>query len=321
MKTSFFTVSLDLELFWGVYDAASINSYGSNILGGREAIPKILTLFKKYNIHASWATVAMASFENKRELMSYLPDVKPEYSNKKINPYEHLCNVGENERDDPFHFGYSLVNEIIAVDGMEIGSHSFSHFYCLEKHKEGSFKADLVAAGHAFQRLGINTKSIIFCRNQYRKCDLEIARGLGFTSFRGNETNYLYKPRQSKQSPIVRLARLVDAYINITGHHVSIPKVQLPGFVNVPSSRFLRPIANNDYLENLRLNRIKLSMLAAAKRGDGFHLWWHPHNFGRNILKNISYLKLILDYYKLLEDTYGMKSLNMTEVATLKLAD
>jgi hypothetical protein len=39
----FFTISLDFELFWGMRDITTLKDYGSNILGGREAIPKILS--------------------------------------------------------------------------------------------------------------------------------------------------------------------------------------------------------------------------------------------------------------------------------------
>lgn len=39
-------ISLDFELFWGVLDCHTYDSYGKNVLGGRNAIPKLLELFK-----------------------------------------------------------------------------------------------------------------------------------------------------------------------------------------------------------------------------------------------------------------------------------
>ena len=279
MTRPFFTISLDFELFWGVYDVVSVESYGSYILGGRKAIPLILSLFKKYKIHATWGTVAMASFENKKELMSYLPYHRPVYAVSNIDPYGHLKNVGKNESEDPYHFGYSLLQKIMDVDGMEIGSHSFSHFYCLEEISKQAFRADLEAAAASFRRLDIETKSLIFCRNQYSNCDLQTLKDLGFTSYRGNEDHYLYKPRKSKQPMTIRGGRLVDAYINISGNSCSSPTEVLEGLINIPSSRFLRPYSSSKYLEILRLRRIKSSMFHAAKTGKGFHLWWHPHNF------------------------------------------
>ena len=56
-------------------------------------------------------------------------------------------------------------------------------------------------------------------------------------------------------------------------------------------------------------------MLNAAKTGNGFHLWWHPHNFGRNLSKNMAFLTCILNYYRVLNAEYGMDSLNMSEIS------
>ena len=46
-------VSLDFELFWGMLDCSTLEAYGANVLGGRDAIPRLLELFKKYNIHGT----------------------------------------------------------------------------------------------------------------------------------------------------------------------------------------------------------------------------------------------------------------------------
>jgi hypothetical protein len=52
----------------------------------------------------------------------------------------------------------------------------------------------------------------------------------------------------------------------------------------------------------------------AAIQGYGYHLWWHPENFGKNIDRNINSLELILKFYCALNQKYGMKSLSMSEV-------
>jgi len=314
MTKPFFTISLDFELFWGVYDTETIASYGKNILGGREAIPIVLSLFQKYNIHATWATVGMASFENKKELMDYLPEIEPIYKGARVGPYEHLKIVGRNEREDPYHFGYSLLQKIIDTEGMEVGCHSFSHLYCLEMDNTLAFKADLQSANRAFKRLDIEPKSLIFCRNQYQLSDLKVAKELGYHTYRGNENHFIYKPRQRNSLPI-RALRLIDSYANIGGHHESRPILDHSKLVNIPASRFLRPVSKIRYLESSRLDRIKHSMRYAAGKGLGFHLWWHPHNFGTKLQDNIIFLKSILEYYEILKEEYGVESLTMDEVS------
>ena len=57
MDRSVLLISLDFELMTGVFDNKTIKSYGKNIEGARLSISKTLNLFKKYNIHCTWATV------------------------------------------------------------------------------------------------------------------------------------------------------------------------------------------------------------------------------------------------------------------------
>ena len=52
-----------------------------------------------------------------------------------------------------------------------------------------------------------------------------------------------------------------------------------------------------------------------ARRRMLFHLWWHPHNFGADPEANLLFLRQILDRYAILRDRFGMRSLNMSEVA------
>ena len=61
-RSSCFTISLDFELFWGVLDIHSFFIYGSQVLGGRAAIPHILNLFQRFDIHATWAIVGFLTF-------------------------------------------------------------------------------------------------------------------------------------------------------------------------------------------------------------------------------------------------------------------
>ena len=44
-----FVISLDFELNWGVRDVYDISQYGKNLLNGREAIPKILSLIPDFS--------------------------------------------------------------------------------------------------------------------------------------------------------------------------------------------------------------------------------------------------------------------------------
>ena len=38
-------------------------------------------------------------------------------------------------------------------------------------------------------------------------------------------------------------------------------------------------------------------MTFAAKTGSNYHLWWHPHNFGKDLEANLKFLEKILQHY------------------------
>jgi hypothetical protein len=87
--------------------------------------------------------------------------------------------------------------------------------------------------------------------------------------------------------------------------------------INIPASRFLRPWSKRlAFLEGLRLSRIKNELTAAAKNQAAYHLWWHPHNFGVNLDKNLEFLERILAHAAALHESNGLQCLNMSEVSS-----
>ena len=95
-------VSLDFELFWGMLDQCPLEEYRENVLGGRAAIPRLLELFERHGIHATWATVGFMFAENYEELKQYLPaeTLRPTYQNKALSPYGYFETIGKNEEED-----------------------------------------------------------------------------------------------------------------------------------------------------------------------------------------------------------------------------
>jgi len=312
-----FIISLDFELLWGMRDKQSIATYGDHILGEREAIPAMLRLFRQYGVRATWAAVGLSLFDNREDLLRHLPDLLPTYEREHLDPYRILGDIGNDEQSDPYHYGLSMARQILDCEGMELGSHTFSHFYCLEKGQtEAQFRADLQASIAAIQRLTKRPVSFVFPRNQYNPSYLPICAEAGFTCFRGNEKAWMYRetPDQDQSLP-QRMTRLLDHYVNLSGSNGFLPGEEA-GLVNCPSSRFLRPIHPYlERLEGLRLRRIKNAMAAAARAGESFHLWWHPHNFGTRLQENLANLEELLRFHVALRDRYGVVPLTMGEVA------
>ena len=123
-------VSLDFELFWGMQDVLELHEYEANILGGKAAIPRMLALFEKHGIHATWATVGYLFGKNEDELRRYFPAELPGYDDPKLSCYRCFGSMGTDEESAPCYYGRSLLDRIVAAEGQELGSHTFSHYYC-----------------------------------------------------------------------------------------------------------------------------------------------------------------------------------------------
>ena len=316
-----FVISLDFELMWGVRDVLSAEEYGDSIRGVHTALPRLLECFKKYKIKGTFSIVGLLFFQSKEELINNLPQIIPTYTDTNLSPYGQYMekNVGNNSADDPYHFGLHLIEQIKNTPGQEIGTHTFSHYYCLESGQTAAqFKADIVAAVSIAEKRGIKIKSIVFPRNQYNENYIPVCSEAGITSYRNNENSPLYKATAFKNDTSFRRAlRLIDAYINISGNNCHRIAPAAHGFhLNIPSSRFLRPHSKKlKLLDNLRLKRITTSMTYAAQNDLMYHLWWHPHNFGINQEENFKFLEQILSHYLYLNKKYSFFSYTMSELA------
>src|SRR6476620_3667862 len=115
MKQGKFIISLDCELHWGIADVADIASKKDYFDATRKSIPTVLSLFEKYGIHATWATVGFLFAKNKAQLLSFSPKNRPAYLNQKLSYYNMIDNgeIGENETEDPYHYAPSLIEKIL----------------------------------------------------------------------------------------------------------------------------------------------------------------------------------------------------------------
>ena len=319
-RPSAFVISLDFELHWGVSERVNRadHPYTANLRGAREAVARLLELFERRDIHATWATVGKLMADGRNALQPFKPHVRPNYERDAVDNYR--IPLGDSENADPLHFAPSLVEKILRTPGQELASHTFSHYYCDEPGQDFvAFQADLDAAQRIAGSRGVRHRSLVFPRNQVFPDYLPALEMAGIDVYRGNPPGGLYRLPlgNALAKGAVRLARLADSFVNLTGHHtVPWSRVNEGALTNVSASRFLRPYSRKlRALEPLRLRRVKMGLRAAAKRGEIFHLWWHPHNFGINQQENLAALSDILDTFEQLRQSHGMQSMTMAEVA------
>ena len=314
-----FMVSLDFELFWGMLEVVSIETYRDNVLGGKQAIPQLLQLFEKYGIHATWAAVGFLFAKNYEDLSGYLPELRPTYEMAEMDPYEKLSRIGQEEQTAPCFYGSGLLEQIARTPGQEIGSHTFCHYYCRVKGQSTEqFEADLRAARAIAADKGYDVTSVILPRNQSEPEYTEVMSRCGFTAFRDEENDWIHKYFRKRRNQLpYRLLHLLDMYLPLTGRCAYPPRYE-NGVWYLVGSRIWRPIFRPlEFLEGLKVRRIKKEMLYAAQKGLIYHLWWHPHNMGARTAENLAQLEDIFRYYLELKEKYGMQSFNMSEAAAI----
>jgi hypothetical protein len=244
--------------------------------------------------------------------------VRPRYVNPRLSSYQEP--VGHGEVDDPLHFAPSLVELVRRTPRQEIGTHTFSHYFCLEAGQDrAAFDADLASATAVAREYGIQIRSIVFPFNQFNAAYRDLLDKHGITCYRGSRPSWIYRESAKRQDTLPRrAARLADSYVNLSGPLVvDWSEVREPdGLCNVAWTCFLRPYAPaRRRFDSLRLLRITESLRKAAADGGIFHLWWHPHNFGLHLEENLRFLRTILEAFAACRSRYGMRSLSMAEVA------
>jgi hypothetical protein len=279
-------------------------------------------------MHATWATVGMLMCENKAELLGHMPlqSFLPKYTQKNISAYEYLSTANLEGENKKYHFGKHLVEQILKTPHQELASHTFSHFYTIDctENTAVAFGVDCDAFTSISAWTNTSITSIVFPRNQITHEALRVCQEKGMTAYRGTPNHFLYtgKAEEKQTNLFLRGLRLIDTYLNLTGHHthpLTHTKEHAANpqtLINVCGSWFLRPYSHRlRFLEWLKIRRIKNAMTYAAKNGELYHLWWHPHNFGINQEQNFKNLESILRHFTYLQKTYGMESLHMREFA------
>lgn len=320
-----FIISLDFELAWGIIEKDSLNTYcKTNICNVGQVVHRMLDLFEKYNVKATFATVGFLMCHNKEEIKKYIPHKTPSYKEKTLSPYSGFLDSITDE--SPLYFAPSIIEKLKSNDNIEIGTHTFCHYYCLEEGQTvEEFEDDIISATKLANDNGIEIQSIVFPRNNINSDYLRVCFRHGIICYRGNANKFYGKVKNRVKLIRNRLGRLIDSYLPLNSgscykYSCLLPKEGCP--INVPASRFFRPYNKKlSLIEPLRIIRIQREIKHAAKVGELYHLWWHPHNFGANINKNLDNLEKVLKYYSKCREKYGMQSLTMSDVAKMIKSD
>ena len=315
LTKGFLVVSLDFELLWGVFDKVDHKEKETYFKNTRKVIPEILNLFSEFEIHSTWATVGMLFNNNWEDWRENIPNVLPIYNNSALSAFDYGESIKSLETEF-LCFARDLIQQIQNTSDQEIGTHTYSHYYCLEEGQTlASFKADLEKAIELAEQMGIELKSLVFPRNQFNEDYLKVCYELGIQNVRSNPTDWYWKDTQI-DSLRNKIFRTGDAYLGVNNKSYKLTDLKFENGkpLSQKASRLLRPYSSNKFLNDLKLKRIKSEMTSAAKNNEIYHLWWHPHNFGNNPDENIADLKEILNHFLDCKEKYGFQSATMNEI-------
>ena len=313
-------VSLDFELLWGMADHEPLEN-AHRFSEVHNVVPRILDLFKKYEIHATWATVGALMAHDDEEFFSFLPDALPpqtDYVLRRLGLHPLL-------RTDalPRNVVYApnLIEMIADTPGQEIGSHTYTHYYCnLKSSRPEDFKNEIRAANRIAEKNGFACTSVVFPRNRFSSEYVKVLSNEGITAFRGHERDSWLTAFSKLSWDLFRVFDKLDNYFAME-RNMPYPMeelVMMGNVVNVNSSRFFKPYTERlGKLEPLKRHRFRRELVKAAKCGEIYHIYWHPHNFLEDVEKNLETLEWFLRAFSVMRDRYGMLSCSMAEVAAL----
>lgn len=314
--TGTLAISLDFEMYWGMADITEVDEMTPVMQNVHTVVPRLLELFKKYEIHATWATVGALMAENDEDFLDNLYSGITEQTTVMLEKVGVLAkNAGKCPRD--ILFAPDLVAMVANADGQEIATHTYSHYYCSEADSTPeAFASEIKSALEMAEKKGLDINSAVFPRNQVADEYLEAMDGVKPLAFRGNESGWIAAIK-SKSLKLWTLVWYIDNYIPLQKRcSYKIGEIFDRGRLNIRNSRFFKPFRPKfRFAERLKLRRYKREMLKAAKKGEIYHMYWHPHNFAVDTEINFAQMDELLSYYSELREKYGMKSMNMNEVA------
>jgi peptidoglycan/xylan/chitin deacetylase (PgdA/CDA1 family) len=281
-----FLFSLDCELGWAEPDPPDErwNALRSAPSAGRNLYRKILDIFRKYEIPATWAFVGHLFLDECTVDSHYVSDHISAY-----DPYT-------DRATSPLYYGDDLIRMVRDdVIDHEIAGHSFSHIPYSELTTEEA-RQDLEALVDVAESSGYELSSFVFPTNQI--AHTELLADYGFTVYRGHMqgTGHTYK------SGLRALLTDPEPFLYTPP---TTPRIDDHGGIRLPTSRLLRD-KRWWFLQPSRLKR----GIASMESDQHIHFTIHPHNF-------LDSKHLFRTFDSVLSIIAEMRDRNQIEVATM----
>jgi hypothetical protein len=288
-------LSADFEMAWAfMYSKTRGNIAEEMGLHERQNVPVFLSLFEKYNLPVTWATVGHLFLESCQKETNVLPHSmmpRPGYFENRNWLFEkgdwYDADPCSDYFTSPAWYAPDLIDKIIKSPvNHEIGCHTFSHIDCTDKNCTTELlQAELQACIDVAAKKGIILKSMVFPGGTLG--NYSILKEMGFTSFR--------------------------KYMK---YHIDVPVLDNFGLVQIPSSYTLDK-SRYGWSAKTHISMANAFVLKAAKHKMVAHLWFHP-SMDKWYLDEV--LPDVLANIRKMEDQGKVEVLTMEQLASRTLS-
>lgn len=308
LEKGVFIISLDTELAWGT---RNLEKYGGHYQKTREAIDRLLNLFAKYDIKATWAVVGHLFLDECKKVDGVVHPkiVRPQYKDLKGDWFN--IDPASNINIAPEWYGKDIVEKIINCKAkQEIGCYTFSH---IDVSKEGCseecFGSELDECKKMASDFGLQLTSFVYPRN--RVALIDVLKDKGFLCYRDRDDDWF----KNSEERLRRLAHAVDNYLCLPVKATTPKKTN--GIWSLPGSYFY--IHKDGWAKfipiSFRVRKAKTGIDSAISNKQIFHLWFHPFNLASDPDGLIYGLEKIFIYFKKMKAEGLIENMTMGEMA------
>jgi hypothetical protein len=306
-----FTLSIDTELAWGGFDRPDREARWAMEENSRAVIQRLLDLFARYDIAATWALVGHLFLDRCRRIDGHTHPEMPRPRHAWFTGDWYGLDPATDIERSPLWYGTDIVRQLLEAEPrQEIASHSFAHIIFADPGcSAAAAEADLEACVDVAREWGLELRSFVYPRNRVGH---QAALGrCGFRCYRGADpVRYSRWPR-----PLRRLAHYMEDLLALPPP--TVQPVRDGDLWNIPGSLMLQGMDGVRALipAACRTQRCMAGLRRAVERRDLFHLWFHPANLAIRMDRMIEALDPVLAAAAAARDRGDLEILTMGSLA------